>query len=120
LYDPNVVTIDVDPGHFPNVIDLGSSARLSVAVLSTAAFDATEIVAGTIRIATVDAQGAADNPGNIVANITDVNHDGRDDLVVQFRRDRLHLNSNEIIVDVWGSTRRGGAFAGTDVVQIVQ
>jgi len=119
LYDPNIVTVDVDPDHFPNVIDPEASSRLVVAILSTARFDATDIIAGSVRIATVDAQGDADNPGNIIKKTVDINHDGRDDLILEFRRDRLHLNPNEIIVDVWGSTRGGGAFSGTDVVNIL-
>jgi hypothetical protein len=120
FYDPNFVTIDVDPERFPNVIDLGSKERLRVAIFSTAGFDAREIIPGTVRLATVSAQGVEKNPGNIVANVVDVNHDGRPDLVVEFRRDRLLLNPGEIIVDLWGSTRRGGTFSGSDVVQIVE
>jgi hypothetical protein len=120
FYDPNIVTIDVDPEHSPNVIDLGSSGRLTVAIFSTARFDATRIVPGSVRLASASKQGVADNPGNIISNIVDVNADGRPDLVVEFRRDKLPLNVKDIIVDVWGSTRGGGAFAGSDVVQIVE
>jgi hypothetical protein len=39
---------------------------------------------------------------------------------VPFRLDRAPLNPNDIVVDVWGRTRGGVVFTGSDVVEIVQ
>ena len=50
----------------------------------------------------------------------DVNGDGRADLLVNSYIDRLRLNPGDIIVDLWGMTRRGVAFTGSDLVEIVQ
>ena len=50
----------------------------------------------------------------------DVNGDGRADLLVALDLDRLRLTPGDIIVDVWGMTRRGAAFTGSDLVEIVQ
>jgi hypothetical protein len=62
----------------------------------------------------------ASNPGGTRSTTVDVNGDGRADLVVEFRLDRVPLNPNDIVVDVWGRTRGGVVFTGSDVVEIVQ
>jgi hypothetical protein len=118
FYDPTVVTVDVDPGQFPNVVSR-SPGRVEVAILSTAGFDAATIVPGSLRMASTTAQGRAANPGDVRLRIVDVNNDGRPDALVEFRRERLHLDPEVIVVDVWGRTRGDVPFAGTDVVQIV-
>jgi hypothetical protein len=33
--------------------------------------------------------------------------------------DRIRLNPNDVVMDVWGATRGGQVFTGTDVVTIV-
>ena len=119
FYDETEVTIDVHPDAFPNVVSAGQDGRLRVAILSTAGFDATDIVPGSLRLASATMFGAAANPGATHAQDADVNGDGRTDLLVEFRVDRLNLNPGDIIVDVWGRTRGGKAFTGTDLVQIV-
>ncbi|HEX5133341.1 MAG TPA: hypothetical protein VFX92_12765 [Candidatus Krumholzibacteria bacterium] len=48
----------------------------------------------------------------------DLDLDGRADLVVELRTERLPLRAADLVVEVWGSTRRGGVFSGTDLVQI--
>ena len=120
LYDETVVTIDVLPETFPNVVTLGAGGRLDVAILSTAGFDATEIVPGSLRLASASSYGDADHPGDTRARAVDVNGDGRADLLVELDIDRLRLNPGDIIVDLWGMTRRGVAFTGSDLVEIVQ
>ena len=120
LYDETVVTIDVLPQTFPNVVTLGAGGRLDVAILSTAGFDATEIVPGSLRLASASSYGDADHPGNTRARAVDVNGDGRADLLVELAIDRLRLNPGDIIVDLWGMTRRGVAFTGSDLVEVVQ
>ncbi len=120
LYDETVVTIDVLPETFPNVVTLGAGGRLDVAILSTAGFDATEIVPGSLRLASASSYGGADHPADTRARPVDVNGDGRADLLVELDIDRLRLNPGDIIVDLWGMTRRGVAFTGSDLVEIVQ
>jgi hypothetical protein len=120
LYDETVVTIDVLPETFPNVVTIGAGGRLDVAILSTAGFDATEIVPGSLRLASASSYGGADHAGDTRARPVDVNGDGRADLLVELDIDRLRLNPGDIIVDLWGMTRRGVAFSGSDLVEIVQ
>jgi hypothetical protein len=120
LYDETVATVDVLPEAFPNVINLGGGGRLPVAIMSTAGFDATEIVPGSLRLSSASEYGGADYPADTRAGAVDVNGDGRLDLLVEFRIDRLRLTPGDIVVDVWGQTRGGDAFGGSDLVEIVQ
>jgi hypothetical protein len=120
LYDETVVTIDVNPQAFPNVITHADGGPLPVAILSTSGFDATEIVPGTLRLASATTYGAAGVPARASASAVDVNGDGRRDLLVEFELDRLELIPGDIVVDVWGRTRRNVAFTGSDLVEIVE
>lgn len=121
LHDETVVTIDVLPESFPNVVTLGAGGRLPVAILSTAGFDATEIVPGSLRLASATTYGGADHPADVQASEVDVNGDGRMDLLVKFRVDGLRLTPVDIIVDLWGRTSRGGVqFTGSDLVSVVE
>jgi hypothetical protein len=120
LYDETVVTIDVSPHAFPNVITLAGGGRLPVAILSTSAFDATEVVPWTLRLASATTYGTADHLALTRARAVDVNGDGRRDLFVEFKIDRLSLIPGDIVVDIWGRTWRNLAFTGSDLVEIVE
>lgn len=119
LYDPTVVTIDIRPHEFPNVVDLQVPGSLPVAILSTAGFDATGVVPGSLRLAGASLGGAAEHPGDIGARTEDVNGDGRPDLVVEFPVERLGFSRHDVVADLWGQTRRGTPFGGADLVQLV-
>jgi hypothetical protein len=120
LYDETVVTIDVLPESFPNVVNLGDGGRLAVAIMSTAGFDASTIVPGLLRLASATEFGDADHAAPRKVRRVDVNGDGRRDLLVEFQLDRLRLTPGDIVVDVWGWTWRGLQFTGSDLVEIVQ
>lgn len=119
LYDPTVVTIDISPHEFPNIVDLSAPGRLRVAILSTAGFDATRVVPGSVRLAGASLGGVADHPGNIRARIEDVNGDGLPDLVVEFRVKRLSFVDHDQVAELWGWTQSGTRFSGADLVQLV-
>ena len=119
MYDPTVVTIDIRPHEFPNIVDLSAPGRLPVAILSTAGFDATSVVPGSVRLAGASLGGVADHPGNIRARIEDVNGDGLPDLVVEFRVKRLSFAAHDLVAELWGWTQRGTRFSGADLVQLV-
>jgi hypothetical protein len=128
LYDPAVVTIDIDPQTFPNVIDLSAGRVVTVAIFSTRGFDATRVNVETLRI------GGAGGPGNDVltswhrrpteqvrdTRIEDVNSDGRLDLVVDFAVAGVDFPTDHIVADVWGRTRNGIPFSGMDLVRLVR
>ena len=114
LYDPTVVTIDIRPDEFPNRVDARSSDRVPVAIFSTIGFDATHINAATLRL------GGA-RPSGDRGEITDVNGDGRTDLVVSFSsRDVTLSREGDVVVDLDGRTWSGLPFSGTDLVDYVR
>jgi hypothetical protein len=119
FYDESVATIDVRPDTSPNVVSLGAGGLLAVAVFTTAGFDATDIVPGSLRLASAGTYGDA---GQALARTTvvDVNGDGRIDLLAEFRVDELTLTPGDIVVDLWGQMRGGAAFTGSDLVEIVE
>jgi len=118
LYDETVVTIDVRPETFPNVIDVAADGRLTVAIFSTAGFDATAIVPGSLRLASSSTFGAADHPASTHGQVIDVNGDGRADLLVELEISRVQLVPGDLVLDLWGRTRGGVAFTGSDLVEV--
>jgi hypothetical protein len=102
------------------VINLTSSDRLVVAIYSSDQFDAGEIVPGSLRLAGASQRGVTSNTGDTKWKLVDLNGDGRKDLRVEFRRDRLTFTAIDAVADVWGETQGGVPFSGSDVVQIVR
>ena len=126
LYDPRVVTIDIVPDRFPNVIDLRTDQRINVAIFSTRSFDATRIHPRSLRMGGATLPGDDEAPGLHYGGrgpetwVSDVNGDGRFDLVVEFPTNSLHFNEHDIVADVWGQTFEGIPFSGTDLVDVVR
>jgi hypothetical protein len=106
------VDIDIKPGSDPNSINLGSKGKVAVAVLGSASFDVS-----TIDPATVVFAGAAPSP--VRGKTEDVNLDGYLDMVFHFRTQDLGLTGSSTDATLTG-TYGGGAFTGTDAVNIVQ
>lgn len=117
LYDPSSVPIDIQPQNFPNVIDLGSTSLLPVAILSTAGFDATRIIPWSVNLAGSSLQGKAHHLRPVKARRHDVNGDGRRDLLVEFRIHKLEFG-DDLVADVWGWTWDLRPFAGSDIVDL--
>jgi hypothetical protein len=120
LYDPTFVTIDIDPAHGANIVDLRSRGYLTVAIFSTSGFDARAIDPGSLRLAGASQRGSAKGPRGIRSRLADLDGDGRMDLQIAFPVNRLRFTDIDIVADLWGQTRRGVPFAGSDVVQVVQ
>jgi hypothetical protein len=115
LYDPTVVTIDVRPDQFPNRVDSRSSEQISVAIFTTIGFDATHINADTLQLG-----GASPVKGDH-GEITDVNSDGRPDLLIHFSARDVKLGRpGEIVAELVGKTWSGIPFSGTDLVEFVE
>lgn len=83
------VSIDIYPGSFPNSVGCGSTNNLvTVAIMSTATFDATTVDADTVRFGKTGVEAAEfhrDQQGRATRHLEDVNRDGRMDLVLHFR-----------------------------------
>ncbi len=88
VIETTTVPIDILPGKSPNVIDIRKGGKVSVAILSTATFDAATMVdveslsfGRTGDELSLVRRGKAKTP---VVSLQDVNGDGRLDLVPQF------------------------------------
>ncbi len=79
---PLPVDIDVKPGSDPNCFNSDGHGVIPVAILSSAAFDATQVDPTTVLL---DGQAVQilGKKGNVQSQTEDVNHDGLDDLVLQ-------------------------------------
>jgi hypothetical protein len=71
--------MDVEPGSFPNPINLASGGTLPVAILSTASIDASRIDIGTVRMAGAPVGRRPNGTG--MAAFEDVDSDDRLDVV---------------------------------------
>ncbi len=103
-------TIDIKPGSYPNVINLGSKGKVPVAILSTKALPATDVSPSTVSFA-----GAPP----VMWSFEDVNGDGVPDLVLHYRTQDLNLASDATKACIAGMTTSGTPFEGCDGVKIV-
>lgn len=111
---PVSVVVDVKPGGNPNSIYPRARGVIPVAVLSTGAFDAGQIDAGSV---TFGPGGARPAHGG---HLEDVNGDGLLDMVFQFRVEESGLWCGDVQATLTGALRApGGRFGGTDAVRMV-
>ncbi len=112
-----LVDIDVKPGSDTNPINLGARGLLPIAIFGADDFDVTEIDLPTVEFA--GAPIAIRGP-RYLANLDDLDEDGRPDLVVHIeiqRIDRAQLADG--LGWLTGLTLSGQPFAGSDQVTIV-
>ncbi len=112
------VAIDIKPGSFPNSINRGSAGAIPVAILSSATIDATQVDPATVTLA-----GAAvrliGKGSREACSASDVNGDGRLDLVCHIAADELQLQEGDTVALLKGTTYSGAAIEGQDSVRIV-
>ncbi|MFH1884065.1 MAG: hypothetical protein ABIL62_15315 [Planctomycetota bacterium] len=122
-----LVEIDIKPGSYPNVINLGSHGLIPVAILSDEGFDATTVDPGTIELA--GASVVKRGKGNkFMAHKEDADGDGLLDLVVQVATDDIDASLLEEVEEdnviyvyavLTGSTYDGQDIEGRDEITIV-
>jgi subtilisin family serine protease len=91
------IAIRILPDGHPNPISLASRGRLTVAVLSTADFDARQLDPATVVLGDengTDTPVARRNNGTYFASVEDVDGDGRPDLVLHFEMPALVANGD--------------------------
>jgi len=111
------VEIDIKPGSFPNSINVGSNGKVPVAILSSPDFDATTVDPLSVTLAS----GGVWLKGNgtLMTSFSDVNGDGRTDIVVHVATESLLLTNTDTNAVLEGETFDGIAFTGTDTIRVV-
>lgn len=109
------VHVDVKPGE-PNTINLKSRGVTPVAVVSSPALDATKLDPATVRLSGTPV--ARTPQGKWLFHESDVNGDGRQDVIVQFVTQQLLLSPADTVAVVEGVTLDGRRVRGTDTVSV--
>lgn len=118
-YQPVVTTItvqiDIKPGTTPNVINLSKKGTVPVAILSTASFNAPNLV-----VATSLKFGRTGNESSLAScgPPQDVNGDGLPDLVCQFNVQQTGFQPRNTQGVLTGLTTNGTPITGSDSVVI--
>ncbi len=113
-----IVLIDIKPGVYPNVINLGSRALIPVAVLTGGGFDATAVDPTTLAMAgsPVAARGSK---AKLLFAHPDVDDDGDTDLLVLFDTRNLVLDPGATDATLTGQTYDGTMIQSSDSVVVV-
>ncbi len=109
---PMEVEIDIKPGSDSNPINLKSRGVISVAILTTEDFDATEVDPETVRFG----PGLARPTGY---SLEDVNDDDSLDMVLRFRTQETGIQAGDTSATLTGVSFIDGAFFGSDAIVTV-
>jgi uncharacterized delta-60 repeat protein len=116
--DPPVITVsvDIEPGEFPNAINPGSNGTTPVAILSTGMFDApSQVDTGSLRFGRTGTEASL----AFCSSPEDVNGDGRLDVVCHFTTKKEGFQPGDSQGVLTGQTVTGTPIQGTDSVVIV-
>jgi hypothetical protein len=106
------ISIEVPIDIQPHSINPKSKGNLSVAILTTATFDATTVNAATIRFGATGTEAAP-----IRVAIEDVNNDGDPDLLLYFNTQDTRIQCQTTSASLTGQTFGGQNFHGSDAIQ---
>jgi hypothetical protein len=116
------ISIDIKPGSDENPINPSDKGKITVAVLSTEAFDATRVDRESLTFGrTGDESSLARQGPKRVPQccIEDANEDGLPDLVCHFEMQACVFLAGDTLGILRGATLDGDLFEGWDVVSIV-
>jgi uncharacterized delta-60 repeat protein len=118
LGDPTVteVTMDVKPGSAINPINLSANGVIPVAILSTGSFDATTVDPSTVCFGDSDHPDQRDCTAVSGGHITDVNGDGRLDLMLQYEIAQTGIDPGDTTACLTGTTFGGVSVEGCDLI----
>jgi hypothetical protein len=127
------VRVDAMPGRYPNLVKLPNRGLIRVAVLGQRGFDVRQVDASTLAFGPAGAEPedcdcsgrghGHDRHGrrgrhhhDRCGALLDVNHDGRLDLVAEFRIDESGIALGDTRACLRGSMRDGHSFEGCDAI----
>ena len=111
------VLIDVKPGSDPSCFNSNGKGAIPVAILGTDSLDVTLIDPSTLKL---DNQPVKTNKrGTPLVDITDINNDGIDDMVIKFKDNGVYLMS-DTVAKLTGQLFDGQPIEGTDSICITR
>ena len=105
-----IIDIDINPGSYPNGIDLESKGQVPVVILTTDDFDAYDV-----DLISCDFEGAYP----LRWKMEDVDKDGDHDMLLHFLTEELELTKDATTATLTGETFDGIHIIGTDSVEIL-
>jgi len=109
-----LVVMDIKPGETPNSINPRQNGRVPVAILSVSGFHARSISVNTIRFGRTGTEASPSQSA-----LTDVNRDGKLDLLLHFRTQESGIRCGDITAVLTGTTTSGMAIKGADRIRTV-
>lgn len=115
------VKIDISPGNDANSVNCTNpNALIPVAILTTAAFDATSVDHTTVLFAGASESHINRKSGQPLRHEEDVDNDGDRDLIFHFRLGNTALTCVSTQATLTGHTFAGSAITGSDSVHMVR
>lgn len=108
------VAIDIIPFDDTNTIDISTEGNISVAILSTATFDATAVNPATVTLEGANVKKGGN--GKYLVNFNDVDSDGLLDMVVKILVDELMLGPGALDAVLIGETYDAFEIFGVDFI----
>jgi hypothetical protein len=102
----------------PDVINLRSRGEVPVVVFSSPDFDATSVDPMTLLLGSAPVTLLAN--GRLHYRTSDIDGDGRLDLVAYFNVQAMHLSAADTSVTLTGKTSDGEAILGSDTVRVMR
>ena len=109
------VPVDVKPGSSTNPIQLSSTGKIPVAIVSTASFDATTVDPNSVCFGDAEAPDQRDCT-EAGSSIEDANGDGLADLVMRFEVQQTGIDPGDIQACLLGKTYGETGIEGCDDV----
>jgi subtilisin-like proprotein convertase family protein len=111
------VEVDLLPGESAKVIDVTARPLVPVVIYGNAEVDAAGLWPATVAVAGAPPTKQAN--GQLRAELKDLNHDGRDDLLITVAAQSLRVSDGDNPITVTAATRDGRRVIGTTRARVV-
>lgn len=108
------VAIDIKPGSFSSSINPRNKGVIPIAILTTAAFDATTVDSTTLLFGATGREAAP-----VQAALEDVDGDGDTDMILHFKTQDTGIQCGDTSASLTGETFDGQTIEGTDTIVTV-